>query len=117
MLPARQRFGARAALEQLEKRQVDGEQENDTSEQAPSKAGLLGGDIGLEFGPGLGDARIECGDVGFELGAQPGEVVPGGDVLAEPAALHGDRHFDQVFLVTSRIGGSAGVSEVSEVLL
>lgn len=33
------------------------------------------------------------------------------------ATLHGDRHFDQVLLVTSRIGEPAGVSEVSEVLL
>ena len=101
-------------LEQLEKRQVDGEQESDAAEQAPGKAGLLGGDVGLELGLGLGDARIECGDVGFELGAQLGnvgfelgldfgdariergdvgfeldaqlgDVVLGGDVLAEPA--------------------------------
>ena len=43
------------------------------------------------------------------------EGFVGGTNPLAGTTLHGDRRFDQVLLVTSRIGETAGVSEVSEV--
>ena len=68
---------------------------SEAAQQAPSEVSLLGGDFGLEFGFGFGDACVESGDIGLELDAQISDVVLGGDVLAEsaPDSLHdGLRH-------------------------
>ena len=109
MLPVGQHFGAGVASEQLDKRQVDGEQERDATEQALGKAGLLRGDVGLELGLGLGDARIECGDVALELGSQSGDVAlelgsQSGDVALELGSQSGavglerGAHVDEILL-------------------